>query len=155
MRSIIPAEADRGPKCIEGGADTSQPKRGCVPSGTYAPALHHLSRHHGWALAIEQASFLTVSLMLWLSAFGGDTALRLPRAAAGVAGLLMTSMHMTLLGALIVLAPRDLYAEICGTAPDLSGQQIGGMLMLGIGTPVYLIAGLALTGLSLRERGAA
>ena len=64
-------------------------------------------------------------------------------------------MHMTLLGALIVLAPRDLYAAICGTAPDLAGQQIGGMLMLAIGTPVYLGAGLALTGLALRDRGTA
>ena len=51
-------------------------------------------------------------------------------------------MHMTLLGAMLVLAPRDLYAELCGTAPDLSGQQIGGLLMLGIGTPVYLAGGL-------------
>lgn len=65
----------------------------------------------------------------------------------------MTSMHMTLLGALLVLAPRDIYAAICGTPPDLSGQQIGGMLMLAIGTPVYLIAGLWLTGQALREKG--
>ena len=61
-------------------------------------------------------------------------------------------MHMTLLGAILTLAPRDLYADWCGTAPDLSGQQIGGMLMLAIGTPVYLIAGLVLTGMSLRDR---
>ena len=49
---------------------------------------------------------------------------------------------MTLLGALLILAPRDLYSAWCGLLPNLSGQQLGGMLMLGIGTPVYLVAGL-------------
>lgn len=107
----------------------------------HAPALHHLSRHHGWALAIEQASFLTVSLMLWLSAFGGDTALRLPRAAAGVAGLLMTSMHMTLLGVLLALAPRSLYGHGSAAMDD---QQWGGILMLAGGGISYLAGGLVL-----------
>ena len=83
-----------------------------------------------------------------VEAAGGTNGLPL----AGAGGLLLTSMHMTLLGALLVLAPRDIYADICGTAPDLSGQQIGGMLMLAIGTPVYLIAGLWLTGQALQER---
>jgi putative membrane protein len=63
-------------------------------------------------------------------------------------------MHMTLLGALLILAPRDLYAAICGTAPDLTGQQAGGMLMLAIGTPVYLLGGLLLTGRALAEEPA-
>ena len=61
-------------------------------------------------------------------------------------------MHMTLLGALIILAPRDLYAEICGRAADLSAQQLGGLLMLGIGTPVYLIAGLGLVAQALNRQ---
>ena len=43
-----------------------------------------------------------------------------------------------------LLAPRDLYASSYGGLADLTAQQLGGLLMLGIGTPVYLIAGLAL-----------
>ena len=61
-------------------------------------------------------------------------------------------MHMTLLGALIILAPRDLYAAICGRAPDLDAQQLGGLLMLGIGTPIYLVAGLALVAKTLEDK---
>jgi putative membrane protein len=114
--------------------------------GWHLPAAHALGRLQGLGFAAEQASFLLVGLMVWASCLRRDQPL------AGSGGLLLTSMHMTLLGALLVLAPRDIYAEICGTAPDLSGQQIGGMLMLVIGTPVYLIAGLWLTGQALRER---
>lgn len=117
--------------------------------GWHLPAAHALGRLQGLGFAAEQASFLAVGLLVWASCLRRDQPL------AGAGGLLVTSMHMTLLGALLVLAPRDIYAEICGTAPDLSGQQIGGMLMLAIGTPVYLIAGLWLTGQALRERGTA
>ena len=63
-------------------------------------------------------------------------------------------MHMTLLGALLILAPSDLYAALCGRAADLTGQQVGGLLMLAIGTPIYLGVGLALTARALRERPA-
>ncbi|WP_111735589.1 cytochrome c oxidase assembly protein [Roseovarius amoyensis] len=93
--------------------------------------------------AAEQLSFLAVGILVWAGCLRADQPL------IGAGGLLLTSMHMTLLGALIVLSPRDLYAEICGLAPDLSAQQLGGLLMLGIGTPVYLVAGLVLTARTL------
>lgn len=117
--------------------------------GWHLPAAHGLGRTVPIGFVAEQASFLAVGLLVWAGC------LRRDRPLAGAGGLLLTSMHMTLLGALLVLAPRDLYAAICGTAPDIDGQRIGGMLMLAIGTPVYLLAGLALTGLGLRERGIA
>lgn len=109
----------------------------------------HLPRAHGLAFlsqmgfALEQGSFLIAGVLVWAGCLRADQPL------LGAGGLLLTSMHMTLLGALIVLAPRDLYAEICGLAPDLSAQQLGGLLMLGIGTPIYLVAGLVLTGRAL------
>jgi len=114
----------------------------------------HLPRAHGFArtapagFVLEQASFLAAGLMVWAGC------LRAAQPLAGAGGLLLTSMHMTLLGAIIVLAPRDLYAAFCGTAPDLGGQQAGGLLMLGIGTPVYLVAGLALTARALQAEPA-
>ena len=114
--------------------------------GWHLSAAHALGRLQNLGFAAEQASFLAVGLMIWASCLRRDQPL------AGAGGLLLTSMHMTLLGVLLVLAPRDIYADICGTASDLSGQQIGGMLMLAIGTPVYLIAGLWLTGQALQER---
>ena len=113
--------------------------------GWHLPAAHAAGRLSPAGFAAEQASFLLVGLLVWAGCLRAD------RPLAGAGGLLLTSMHMTLLGALLILAPRDLYAGICGTAPDLSGQQVGGMHMLAIGTPIYLVAGLGLTGTALRR----
>lgn len=112
--------------------------------GWHVPQAHALARLASAGFVLEQAMFLSAGVVLWAGVLGRGAPL------AGAGGLLLTSMHMTLLGALLVLAPRDLYAEICGTAPSLSGQQWGGMLMLAIGTPVYLLAGLTLVARALR-----
>ena len=109
----------------------------------HMPGLHGMADAGGLALAAEQGSFLMAGLLVWAGALRGGAPL------AGAGGLLLTSMHMTLLGALLILAPRDLYAAICGRAPDLDAQQLGGLLMLGIGTPIYLVAGLWLTARAL------
>ncbi|ASP21306.1 cytochrome c oxidase caa3 assembly factor (Caa3_CtaG) [Antarctobacter heliothermus] len=114
--------------------------------GWHLPGLHALADGHTVWLIVEQGSFFLAGLLVWAGA------LRAAEPLAGAGGLLLTSMHMTLLGALIILAPRDLYAEICGRAPDLDAQQIGGFIMLGIGTPVYLISGLLLTGKALKHQ---
>ena len=117
----------------------------------HLPALHGAADRALLPTVAEQSSFLVAGLLVWAGA------LRAEQPLAGAGAMLLTSMHMTLLGALIILAPRDLYAEICGRAPDLGGQQVGGLLMLGIGTPVYLIAGLVLVARALetpKERAA-
>tara|TARA_R110002072_G_scaffold224324_5_gene381374 strand:- start:1421 stop:1996 length:576 start_codon:yes stop_codon:yes gene_type:complete len=106
--------------------------------GWHIPYLYGMAKLHVVGMAAEQASFLLAGLLVWAGAFRAHQPL------AGAGGLLLTSMHMTLLGALIILAPRDLYASSYGGLADLTAQQLGGLLMLGIGTPVYLIAGLAL-----------
>ncbi|WP_134682060.1 cytochrome c oxidase assembly protein [Paracoccus ravus] len=111
----------------------------------HLPLFHAATRQDGMALILEQALFLLAGLAVWSGAFHREAGL------AGAVGMLLTSMHMTLLGTILILAPRDLYAAICGTAPDLSGQQLGGVLMLAIGTPIYLLAGLALTRSALQE----
>jgi putative membrane protein len=77
----------------------------------HAPALHYLARHSSGGLVIEQSMFLLSGLLVWLSAFGGEPQQRRPRAAAGVIALLLTSMHMTLLGALLALPLRPLYGH--------------------------------------------
>lgn len=111
--------------------------------GWHLPGLHGAADRGGLATVAEQGSFLAAGVLVWAGA------LRAVQPLAGAGAMLLTSMHMTLLGALIILAPRDLYAEICGRAPDLGAQQIGGLLMLGIGTPIYLVAGLALVARAL------
>ncbi|MGH9900639.1 MAG: cytochrome c oxidase assembly protein [Pyrinomonadaceae bacterium] len=110
----------------------------------HAPALHHAARHHTMALVTEQGMFLASGLFVWLSAFGGGDGRGGNRSAAGVVGLLLTSMHMTLLGALLALSPRPLYAhgeEFAGLTP-LADQHLGGAIMLLVGGIVYLAGGL-------------
>lgn len=117
--------------------------------GWHLPGLHAFARLSTAGFLAEQASFLAAGLLVW----SGALAARQPLAGAG--GLLLTSMHMTLLGALMILAPRDLYSAACGRPDDLGGQQLGGMLMLAIGTPAYLLGGLWLTGRALDPSEAA
>ncbi|WP_341212312.1 cytochrome c oxidase assembly protein [uncultured Limimaricola sp.] len=114
--------------------------------GWHLPRAHGLAYRADAGFVAEQASFLLVGLLVWAGC------LRASHPLAGAGGLLLTSMHMTLLGALLILAPRDLYSAWCGLLPNLSGQQLGGMLMLGIGTPVYLVAGLWLTSRAVNEK---
>lgn len=110
----------------------------------HAPVPHHLARQSAVGMAVEQGMFLAAGLLLWLSAFGGRSG---NRTAAGVVGLLLTSMHMTLLGALLALAPRPVYAHahgVFGLTP-LEDQHLGGAIMLLVGGASYLLGGLYLT----------
>jgi putative membrane protein len=111
--------------------------------GWHFPSLHHLARASTAAFVAEQASFLMAGVLLWSSALRrGAGAAR----AAGVAGLLLTSMHMILLGTLLALANRPLYhhAEASGGEALLTDQQLGGMLMLVGGGVPYLAGALYL-----------
>lgn len=121
----------------------------------HAPALHHAARSSAAIVVLEQASFLAVGLLLWVSAFGGDPRVRRERAAAGIGGLLLASMHMTLLGVLLALASRPLYTHATlhasGWSP-LQDQHLGGVLMLAIGGSTYLAGGLWLLAGLLREQ---
>jgi putative membrane protein len=118
----------------------------------HAPALHHAARHSTAVLMTEQGTFFISGLFLWLSAAGGDPRPQFRgrggnRSAAGVVGLLLTSMHMTLLGALLALTPRPLYHNVAGITwlTPLDDQHLGGAIMLLVGGIAYLTGGLWLT----------
>lgn len=119
----------------------------------HAPALHHFARHSTLGLVCEQASFLTSGILVWLSAFGGDPHTRQDRTGAGILALLLTSMHMTFLGALLALPPRALYTHHAhhGAHDPLQDQHLGGAIMLLAGGIVYLLGGLWLTAELLRR----
>ena len=122
--------------------------------GWHAPLLHHAARHSVSGLILEQGTFLICGLLLWLSALGGRASENPERGAAGIIGLLLTAMHMTLLGALLALAPRPLYhhAEAPAGLTPLEDQHLGGAIMLLGGGVSYLIGGLGLTASLLRHR---
>lgn len=107
--------------------------------GWHTPALHDAARHSVAMFAAEQASFTVAAMWLWLSILGGTDAERRGRAATGIIALVLTFAHMTMLGALIALAPRVLYAHHSITLAD---QQLGGALMLAAGAVAYPLASL-------------
>ncbi len=75
------------------------------------------------------------------------------RTATGIVGLLLTMMHMVLLGALLALTPRTLYdhGESYGHSGSHTGltpledQHLGGAIMLIGGGLSYLVGGLWLS----------
>jgi putative membrane protein len=125
--------------------------------GWHAPALHDFARRSSVGFAAEQATFLASALVVWLCVaapeWRNSADLRHESgstSAIGVVALLLTSMHMTLLGALLALAPRPLYHAHADAA--LADQQLGGALMLAVGGVVYLGGGLLLTARLVRLR---
>lgn len=123
--------------------------------GWHTPALHHASRSSVWALALEQASFAIVSLFVWVLALAAPSGRRAQAALAGALTLFFTSMHMTLLGALIGLAPRPVYSGHSHHngfgLSEMADQQVGGVIMLAIGGVIYLFGGLTLVARALKR----
>lgn len=121
--------------------------------GWHAPSARLWAETSHAATAFEHLSFLAAGLYLWLSCLGaGEPGGR----AAGAVGMLLTSVHMTLLGALLALSSRPLYGLgdvtcfgiVLSAAQD---QQIGAVAMLLIGSAVYLAGGVFLLAGLLRK----
>jgi putative membrane protein len=122
----------------------------------HAPGLHDAARHTLLGMVLEQSSFLFSGLLVWIAAFGGSGAQRQQRGGAGVLSMLLTSMHMTLLGALLALAPRPLYAHAHHGSAErfltpLGDQHLGGAIMLLVGGVSYAFGGLGLTARLLKS----
>jgi len=113
----------------------------------HAPWLHHVARNTTSGFVVEQSMFLLAGLWVWLSAFGGSLPRSGNRIGTGIIGLLLTSTHMTLLGALLALAPRPLFNHhhTHGSMTPLEDQHLGGAVMLVVGGIAYLAGGLWLT----------
>jgi putative membrane protein len=107
--------------------------------GWHAPAFHHAARSSAAVMSVEQGSFLIAGVWLWMAACGGPDEGK--RAWTGVAGLLFTSIHMTLLGAVFALAPRAMYPA-AHSLDALADQHVGGAIMLLVGGASYLAGGL-------------
>lgn len=125
----------------------------------HLPRFHQLARTHQSYFIAEQTTFLFAGLALWMTAWGGTKRQRSLRSIGGVTGLLLTSMHMTLLGALIALAKRPLYGHGNGHSEHgqlsphvdqrfigqyLVDQQLGGVIMLVLGAASYLFGAVLL-----------
>jgi len=113
----------------------------------HAPSMREGASGSLTGTLAEQATFLVAGVLLWSTSFAAPQSSA--HAAAGAAALLLTSIHMTLLGALLALSPRPLYGTGEVTCFGLvltaeQDQQFGGVVMLLIGAAAYLAGGIAL-----------
>lgn len=111
----------------------------------HIPALHEAASRYDLVFVLQQLSFLVAGVLIWLVSFSGKSRVG---AGIGAVALMMTFMHMTMLGVLLSLASELLYdPSLYSTGPlaeKLQDQSLGGILMaLGGGFP-YLIGGLVL-----------
>lgn len=115
--------------------------------GWHAPSLRAVAEASVAGTVAEQATFLVAGVVLWSTSFAAPD--KRIHAATGAGALLLTSIHMTLLGALLALSPRALYGAgdvtcfglVIDSAQD---QQLGGVIMLAVGALVYMAGGLSL-----------
>lgn len=113
--------------------------------GWHIPAAHEAAVTSPILFSLQQLSFLAAGVGLWLVSFGDDTP---GGAAIGALALMFTFVHMAMLGVLLALAPKLLYApEICtgGFGLDrLEDQRLAGALMATLGSLPYLIGSIVL-----------
>ncbi|GLS30975.1 Cytochrome c oxidase assembly factor CtaG [Mesorhizobium albiziae] len=124
--------------------------------GWHAPALRLWVERSTFATVLEQASFLGAGLFLWHASLMPSSRDDRAHQAAGAFALLLTSVHMTLLGALLALSPRPLYGVAAVTCFGMKldaaqDQQLGAVIMLFVGAVVYLAGGVALLGRILQN----
>jgi cytochrome c oxidase assembly factor CtaG len=108
------------------------------------PAVHWL----------QHTSFFVSALFFWWSVFAAGRLAE--RRGAAIVSVFTTGMHTSVLGALLTFSTRLWYpAYAPGFAAwnltAIEDQQLGGLVMWVPGGIVFLIAGLALTGMWLKE----
>ena len=122
--------------------------------GWHLPAARAFAASSAVGLVLEQAMFFAAGLLLWSACLGAREVANSARRAVGVGALLLTTMHMTLLGVLIALAPRPLFEghghSLLGLDPQ-ADQQAAGVVMLIVGGGSYLLGGLLLLAGMLRN----
>ena len=113
--------------------------------GWHAPALHEAAARHVVVFVIQQLSFLGAGMAVW---WLGLAAQRRGDLATAMFGFALTLMHMTMLGMLLLMAPKLIYpAELCLGAfgfEQLEDQRFGGVLMAAWGGLAYLVGGVVL-----------
>jgi putative membrane protein len=124
----------------------------------HAPPLFEAALRSEAVHYLQHLTLLITALLFWASLLPrrADRKVRL----VAVFSLFTTSMHSTLLGALLTLSPTVWYASYAGTARPgglsaLEDQQLAGLIMWVPAGLVYLAAALALLGTFLCDDGTA
>jgi putative membrane protein len=109
----------------------------------HAPALHAAAASGGGAHGAMLATLLAVALCFW----GAILLLSGRSRWQGIVALLLTGKLACLLGALLVFAPRPLYASAAGhhAADSLQDQHLAGLLMIAACPLSYVLVGVVLS----------
>lgn len=120
--------------------------------GWHAPAMHDAAAGHDPIFVLQQASFFAAGFAVWTVSFSGSD--RIARG-VGALAMLFTSMHMSMLGVLLVVAPHLIYSPLYCTGAwglsPLDDQRLGGALMAMAGGLPYLVGAAALGWRLLQE----
>ncbi len=115
----------------------------------HVPLLHGLAVFSPLVRVIEELCLLGAAFVLWASALRATAG----GGATGILALLLTAMHVFVLGSLLALAPRPLYTADIRTLGDvyahLAAQGAGGMVLLAGGV-MHCAGALWLLGRLLR-----
>jgi putative membrane protein len=119
---------------------------GAVLWAWHAPPLLALSLAHAWVHHAQHASFMLTALLFWWVVLA---------APIGIAWLLATMLHTSVLGALFAFAQVPWYPHYAASARSwgldaLQDQQLAGLVMWVPGGLAYLIGALALLAKMLR-----
>jgi putative membrane protein len=120
----------------------------------HAPPLHHAAMHSPILQGLMHGTLLLAAALFWTLLLGLATKARWQ----AIFPLLLTAKLSCLPGALLVFAPRHLYAahhylHSPPTIADLSDQQLAGLLMITACPLSYLSAGVVVAALAIAELG--
>lgn len=120
----------------------------------HLPAGYEATLRSEWMHTLQHASFLGTGLLFWWALLHGREGR--PGYGAAVFYLFATAMHSGALGALLAFAPTSWYPSYQGATAawgltPLEDQQLAGLIMWIPAGLSYVVAGLALTALWMRE----
>ena len=124
----------------------------------HLPKLYQATLYDDLFHDFQHFTFVAVSCLFWRVLLDPVSRLRLGRG-TGVLYLFLTSLHATLLGVFMTLAPKVWYPFYEDRAPRwkltaMEDQQVAGLIMWMPACMVYAIIAAALLGLWLREDAA-
>jgi putative membrane protein len=119
----------------------------------HIPRFFQATLDNDWIHSAQHVSFLASALFFWWSLFYAHGKVRY---GASVLYLFTTAVHTSILGALLTFSSNVWYPDYAATTSawgltPLEDQQVGGLIMWIPGGLVYVIGGLALLALWLRE----
>jgi putative membrane protein len=125
----------------------------------HLPRLYEAALDHRLLHDVQHVSFLAAACLFWRVLLDPVSRLRLSRG-VGVVYLFATSLHASLLGLFMALAPRVWYSTYAAAAPGalltpIEDQQLAGLIMWMPACMIYAVVAALLFGWWLRDDAAA